>query len=296
MAQEQIPDAFPYQSRFVTVHGSSMHYVDEGKGETFVFIHGNPTSSYLWRNVIAHLSESVRCIAPDLIGMGLSEKPDIEYTLQDQLYFFHGLIKALNLKKMTLVMHEYGSLLGFAYAQRHPDQIKALVFMEAVVKPLESAQLPEEYRQWLAQARDPVKGPVRIIRDNLFVEKKYSEWLMRPMSEFEKEYFEEPFLDLWTRKPVWQCLQDMPIDDQPEAVTEIVRNYTHYLMTSDCPKLLLWVHPGVLISEAVADWCRGRFKNLSVIDCGEAGFYLPENIPQEIGLQIAEWHRIKNGS
>ena len=130
-----ISSAFPYQSRFVEVLGSRMHYVEEGVGAPMLFLHGNPTWSYLWRNVIPHVSPHARCIAPDLIGMGHSDKPAIEYRLVDHIRYLEGFIDALALRDLTLVVHDWGSALGFDYAFRHQERVRAIAFMEAITRP-----------------------------------------------------------------------------------------------------------------------------------------------------------------
>ena len=131
----EIATEFPFASHFVEVAGSRMHYLDEGEGDPILFLHGNPTSSYLWRNIIPHVTSMGRAIAPDLIGMGKSDKPDIEYTFFDHVKYVEGFIEKLDLKHITLVIHDWGSALGFHYAMRHPDNVKGLAFMEAIIAP-----------------------------------------------------------------------------------------------------------------------------------------------------------------
>ncbi len=133
---EKISAAFPYESRFVTVKGSQMHYVEQGEGDPILFVHGNPTSSYLWRNVIPHLSGSGRCIALDLIGMGRSDKPDIPYRLFDHVEYFDGFINALGLGPITLVLHDWGGFMGMHYASKNLENVRAIVLMEAIIKPM----------------------------------------------------------------------------------------------------------------------------------------------------------------
>ena len=136
MTTQEISAAFPFQSKFVEVHGSKMHYVEEGAGDPVLFLHGNPTSSYLWRNVIPHVSPLARCIALDLIGMGKSDKPDLEYRFVEHSRYVDGFIEALGLRNITFVIHDWGSALGFHYARRHEENVKGLAFMEAIVRTL----------------------------------------------------------------------------------------------------------------------------------------------------------------
>ncbi len=147
MTQQEISAAFSFQSKFAEVHGSKMHYVEEGAGDTVLFLHGNPTSSYLWRNVIPHVSPLTRCIALDLIGMGKSDKPDIEYRFFDHSKYVEGFIEALGLRNITFVIHDWGSALGFHYASRHEENVKGLAFMEAIVRPLTWDDCPADALQ-----------------------------------------------------------------------------------------------------------------------------------------------------
>ncbi len=156
--QKEISPAFPFQSKFVDVLGSRMHYVEEGAGDPVLFLHGNPTSSYLWRNVIPHVSPLGRCIAPDLIGMGKSDKPDIGYGFFDHSRYVEGFIEALGLQNITLVIHDWGSALGFHYARRHEGNVKGIAFMEAIVRPVTWDEWPEQARQMFQAFRTPGVG------------------------------------------------------------------------------------------------------------------------------------------
>lgn len=161
MAESQTIFAdFPYKPNYIEVHGSKMHYVDEGSGDPILFLHGNPTSSYLWRNIIPYLSSKGRCIAPDLIGFGKSDKPDLEYRILDHIKYVEGFIEKLTLKNITLVIHDWGSALGFHYAMRHQINVKGIVFMEAILQPARWSDFPKDFkmgfklfsysRHWLA--------------------------------------------------------------------------------------------------------------------------------------------------
>ena len=153
--KKQISIEFPFRSNFVEVHGSKIHYIDEGKGEP-ILLHGNPTSSYLWRNIIPHLTNNARCIAPDLIGMGKSDKPDIEYRFFDHVQYIEGFIDKTNLKDITLVVHDWGSGLGFHYAMRNEDKIRGIAFMESILAPIESwDMLPDQHRKIFQAFRTP---------------------------------------------------------------------------------------------------------------------------------------------
>ena len=147
MTTQKISVDFPYQSHYISVHGSKIHYIDKGEGDPILFLHGNPTSSYLWRNIIPHLTSLGRCIAPDLIGMGKSDKPDIEYRFFDHVKYIEGFIEQMGLKNLTLVIHDWGSGLGFHYAMGHENNVKGIAFMEAILMPISWDQFPEEMRE-----------------------------------------------------------------------------------------------------------------------------------------------------
>lgn len=155
MMNERISDQLTYPSHYVTVHGSKMHYIEAGSGDPILFLHGVPTSCYLWRNIIPHLSTLGRCIAPDLIGFGHSDKPDIQYTVFDHIKYLEGFIEALGLKKITLVMHGWGGVIGFDYAMRHEKNCKGLAFYEAILHALEADEVPLPfYEQMMTLAQD----------------------------------------------------------------------------------------------------------------------------------------------
>ena len=170
----EISSDFLYESHFIEVLGSRMHYVDKGDGDPILFLHGQPTSSYLWRNVMPHVESQGRVIAPDNIGFGKSDQPDLDYVFSDHYRYIEGFIEALNLNNITLVVHDWGSGLGLHYAQQHPDNIKAIVLMESIVGPMMPAEsyeaLPKQLADFFRMVRDPVLGPKLLIDDNYFVE------------------------------------------------------------------------------------------------------------------------------
>ena len=216
--KKQISTEFLFQSNFVEVHGSKIHYIDEGKGEPILLLHGNPTSSYLWRNIIPHLTDNARCIAPDLIGMGKSDKPDIEYRFFDHVKYIEGFIDKMKLKDITLVVHDWGSALGFHYAMRNEDKIRGIAFMEAILAPTESWDMfqpgfgPEG--QKLFQAfRTPDVGWDMIVNQNIFLEVILPKiGTVRRLSEDEMAHYREPFRKPEYRKPVWRWSNEIPIE------------------------------------------------------------------------------------
>lgn len=291
MTEQEISAAFPFESKFVEVHGSRMHYVEEGSGDPVLFLHGNPTSSYLWRNVIPHLSPLARCIAPDLIGMGKSDKPDIEYRFFDHVRYVDGFIEALGLRNITFVIHDWGSALGFHYARRHEGNVKGLAFMEASVRPLTWEEWPEQARQMFQAFRTPQVGWDLLVNQNAFVEQVLPGAIFRKLSQEEMDRYREPFLDPASRKPVWRWPNEIPIEGEPPDVVEAAQAYADWLGKSDVPKLLLYAQPGAIMREPLVEWCRKNVRNLKAVDIGPGVHFVQEDRPHEIGEAIAQWYR-----
>ena len=291
MTQQEISAAFPFESRFVEVQGSRLHYVEEGSGDPVVFLHGNHTSSYLWRNVIPHVSPLGRCIALDLIGMGKSDKPDIEYRFFDHSGYVEGFIEALSLRNITFVIHDWGSALAFHYARRNEDNVKGIAFMEAIVRPVTWDEWPEQARQMFQAFRTPDVGENMIINQNMFVEGVLPGAILRKLSDEEMDRYREPYVDPPSRKPTWRWPNEIPIEGQPPDVVDAVQAYSRWLGKSDIPKLLLYARPGAIMREPLIEWCRQNVRNLKTVDIGPGAHFVQEDRPHEIGEAIAEWYK-----
>ena len=292
MEAANISAEFPFDSRFVTVHGSSMHYVESGVGDPIVFLHGNPTSSYLWRNVIPHLSPLGRCVAPDLIGMGRSSKPEIEYRFFDHVRYIEGFLETLGLRDITLVIHDWGSALGFDYAMRHPKNIKAIAFLEAILMPLPDFQaFPDGMREMFRAFRSPDQGRKLIIDQNIFIERVLPNAILRKLSEEEMNRYREPFLEPKSREPLWRWPNEIPVGGKPADVEAVVTDYNLKLQQSEIPKLLLYATPGAVLTAPLVEWCRRSLKNLAAVNVGAGVHYLQEDQPHEIGQAVASWYR-----
>jgi haloalkane dehalogenase len=288
----EISADFPFESHYLEVLGSKMHYIDEGKGDPILFLHGNPTSSYLWRNIIPHVTSLGRAIAPDLIGMGKSDKPDLEYRFVDHSRYLEGFIEALDLDKITLVVHDWGSGLGFHYARRHEDRIKALAFMEAILMPVQSwSQLPDKFQLIFKQFRTPDAGWELIVDQNFFVERILPGSIIRQLTEEEMDYYREPYLDPPSRKPLWRWPNEIPIEGEPADVVEIVSSYNQWLQQTEIPKLMFYGDPGAIMVEPVVTWARQSLKNLQSVDIGPGIHFLQEDEPHLIGAELASWYR-----
>ncbi len=290
MTQQEISAAFPFQSKFVEVEGSKLHYVEEGAGDPVLFLHGNPTSSYLWRNVIPHVSPLARCIALDLIGMGKSDKPDIEYRFVDHSRYVEGFIAALGLRNITFVIHDWGAL-GFLYAHQHEGNVKGLALMETFVRTLTWDDWPEQARQLFQAFRTPEVGWNMIVNQNMFVEQVLPGAILRKLSDEEMDRYREPYVDPHSRKPVWRWPNELPIDGEPADVTEIVQAYSEWFGKSDLPTLLLYARPGAIMGEPLVEWCQNNMRNLKTVEIGPGAHFVQEDRPHEIGEAIAEWYR-----
>ena len=292
---EVISAEFPFESKYQEVLGSKMHYVEEGEGEPFLLLHGNPTSSYLWRNIIPHLNGLGRVVVPDLIGMGRSDKPDIAYRFEDHARYLDGFIEALGLKNITLVLHDWGSGLGFHYAARNPDNIKAIAFMEAVVNTMEWSEIPKEHKLPFKLFRAPVTGWFMLSVMNVFVNGFLPKAIVRKLGPEEMKAYRAPFRTVASRKPIRQWPREIPFGGTPADVYEIVRNYRQWLEKTELPKLMFHASPGAIITPKVAESLKAKLKNLEAIDLGDGIHYLQEDHPHAIGEGIANWYQRLGG-
>lgn len=289
--EQTISADFPYESRFVEVHGSKMHYIDEGEGEPIVFLHGNPTSSYLWRNIIPYLEPHARCIAPDLIGMGKSDRPALGYRFFDHARYVDGFFEAMGLSNVTLVLHDWGSGLGFHYARRHAESIRALAFMEAIVRPASWSAFPRDFKAGFRLMRTPGVGWFMISVMNVFVKQILPQAIVRELSSEEKAYYGAPYRSISSRKPVRQWPCEIPIDGQPTDVHEAVSQYSKWLQTTELPKLLFYGNPGGIIEAKTLAWCRESFPNLETENIGDGIHFVQEDNPHAIGRKLAQWYQ-----
>jgi haloalkane dehalogenase len=292
MATADISAAFPFESKYVEVLGSRMHYVDEGSGDPIVFLHGQPTSSYLWRNIIPYVTGLGRCIAPDLIGFGKSDKPDMEYRFFDHARYVDGFIDALGLENITLVIHDWGAGLGLYYARQHPSAIKAVAMMEPVIATIPGWDaFPPEMAELFKGFRSPETGWDMLVNQNVFVEQVLPGAIVRDLTEEELDVYRKPFLDPADRKPVYRWPNELPIAGEPADTAEAVDANFAWLQQSDIPKLLFHATPGVIIPPDAVGMFTSALSNLTTIDLGAGIHYLQEDHPHEIGEGIANWYR-----
>lgn len=287
---------FPFERQFVEVLGSDMAYVEDGEGPTILFIHGNPTSSYLWRNIIPFVSDTHRAIALDLIGMGASDKPDIDYTFQDHYAHVDAFIEALDLKDITLVLHDWGGGLGTYYASNHPENVRALVMMEAAAPPALpvptwDAIADPQVRETFQGFRDPVLGPQIILEQNAFVEGLLPQTILRPLTEAEMNAYREPFPTPESRKPVLVWPNEIPIEGTPARNVDAMMEAAEWLSTSEHPKLYLYASPGLIISPETAAFIPQAMNNVQTRFIGSGIHFIQEDHPEIIGRNISDWLR-----
>ncbi len=287
-------DVFPFKSNYLNVKGSSIHYIDEKKSSSagdvvFLFLHGNPTSSFLWRNIIPSLTSTGRCIAPDLIGFGKSGKPDIAYTFQDHYQYIEEFVEKLKLKNIVLVVHDWGGAIGFHYASQNPENIKGIVFMETFCKPIEWNGLDPLARWLFRKFRDPVKGQKWNGRYNIFLRLILPFSINRKLSKFEKKTYNEPFKSLDSRKPVIKFPQELPFKGDNSRNERIATMYYQWLQQTELPKLLLYAKPGVQIKNKEIELYKSKFPNLTTRYIGAGKHFIQEDQPENIGKEIQKW-------
>ena len=290
MVAQEISAEFPFESKFVEVHGSKIHYVEQGTGDPVLFLHGNPTSSYLWRNIIPYGAQFGRSIAMDLIGMGKSDKPDLEYGFFDHYRYVEGFIEQMGLQNITFVIHDWGSALGFHYAMAHEGNVRAMAFMEAILWPLSWDDLPNDFKMAFRFFRAPVLGWVIISVMNAFIRQVMPQSIVRTLTDEEKERYREPFPTIASRKPVTRWPKEIPIDGKPADVHEAIATNYEKLQQSELPKLLFTATPGGIIDESAAKRAKQQLKNLTVVDIGPGIHYLQEDNPHLIGSELVKWH------
>ena len=285
---------FPFQKQRKPILGHEMAYVEVGEGDPIVLLHGNPTSSYLWRNVIPHLRPLGRCIAPDLMGMGDSDKlPNSgpgSYRFVEQREYLDALLEALNVhKRVTLVIHDWGSALGFDWANRHGDAVKGIAYMEAIVRPQGWDHWDVMNMRPFLEALRSEAGEKMVLQENFFIEKILPGAVLRTLSTEEMTEYRRPFAEPGEgRRPTLTWPREIPIEGEPADTTAIVGAYADWLATSDVPKLFLKAEPGALLGGgANLDTVRKWPAQIEVTVKGV--HFIQEDSPDEIGHAIADW-------
>ena len=280
--------------QMISVKRKSMAYVEMGEGDPIIFQHGNPTSSYLWRNVMPHLADQGRCIAIDLIGMGDSDKLDgagaDSYTFMQHREYLDGALQVLGVEQnVTWVIHDWGSALGFDWANRHRDVVKGIAYMEGIVRPVSWAEWPEAARGVFQGFRSEA-GEEMVLEKNTFIERVLPGSIMRELSAEEMEVYRRPFQNKGEdRRPTLSWPRQIPIDGEPADVVDIVQDYADWLSAAQLPKLFINAEPGAILTGPQREFCRSWPNQTEVTVSGS--HFIQEDSPHEIGKAIAHWYK-----
>ena len=272
---------------------STMAYREMGRpgAPVVLFLHGNPTSSYIWRNIIPLVAPVARCIAPDLIGFGQSGKPDIEYRFEDQVRYLDAFIAASGIRSAYLVAQDWGTTFAFHLAARRPDFVRGLAFME-FIRPMPTwddfHQVPAA-RETFRKFRTPGDGEQMILDGNMFVERVLPGSILRKLSEAEMAVYRAPFPTPQSRRPTWRLPNELPIAGEPADVYAAIERAHSALASSRYPKLLFVGNPGALISPAFAESFATTLSDCEVVQLGAGAHYLQEDHPETIGQAVATW-------
>jgi haloalkane dehalogenase len=277
-----------------------MFYEEQGEGTPIVFLHGNPTSSYLWRRVLAAFPGPGRCLAPDLIGMGASGKPAIGYRFADHARYLDAWFDTLGLTGVVLVGHDWGGALAFDWATRHPRAVRGVAFLETIVRPMTWSDLGAA-RPLFESFRTPGQGEQMVLEDNIFIEQALPRTMLAPLSAADLNTYRRPYPWPAARGPLLQWPRELPIEGKPADVVQRVEAYGAWLASSaNVPKLLFAFEPGpgTMIGPELVDWCSTNIAALEVAPCGVAGHHAPEDQPDAIAAALTAWcdrHRLRAG-
>ena len=285
-------DVVEHPKKKIEVLGKQMAYVEMGEGNPIVFQHGNPTSSYLWRNIMPHVEDFGRCIALDLIGMGDSDKlknsgPE-RYTFIEHSEYFDAALAALGItSSVVLVVHDWGSALGFHWANRHRDALKGICYMEGIVRPVTWDEWPEAARSVFQGFRSDA-GERMVLENNIFVERVLPGSILRKLSDDEMNEYRRPFTEPGEgRRPTLTWPRQIPIDGEPRGVVAIVEDYAKWLSESDPPKLFINADPGAILTGAQREFCR-TWPNQTEVTV-QGSHFIQEDSPDEIGRALRDW-------
>ncbi len=281
------------EKKNINVLGKKMTYVDKGEGDPIIFQHGNPASSYLWRNIIPYLENQGRCIAIDLIGMGDSDKltdnGNNTYSYQIQKQYFDKCLEELEIKEnITFVIHDWGSALGFNWAYEHQESVKGICYMEAIVKKISWEDWPKDAKSIFQGFRSDA-GEDLILKKNLFIEGVLPNAIIRNLTETEMDIYRKPFLKEIDRRPTLDWPRQIPINNEPEDVCKIVDDYSSWMSINEIPKLFINADPGSILTGKQREFCR-KWKNQQELTV-KGNHFIQEDSPNEIGEAISKWYR-----
>jgi len=280
-----------WNKKYIDVLGKQIAYVEMGDGDPIIFQHGNPTSSYLWRNILPQLQGLGRCIAMDLIGMGDSEKLEDEgnmtYSYNTHKKYFDGFLDAIGVgSNATLVIHDWGSALGFDWANNYPEKVKAICYMEGIVKSMEWEDWNEDAKGIFQGFRSPA-GEEMILEKNLFIEAVLPGSILRKLSDAEMNEYRRPFNDKKSRRPTLDWPRQIPLENDPPEICRIVDSYSQWMAENNIPKLFINAEPGAILIGKQREFCR-TWKNQKEVTV-KGSHFIQEDSPNEIGNAIFDW-------
>ena len=274
----------------VPVLGSHLAFVAGGHGDTVLFLHGNPTSSFLWRRVLPGVTGSARCVAVDLIGMGQSGKPHIDYRFADHAAYLEAFADQLGLRDVTVVGHDWGAVLGLDLLRRRPDVVGRIAVCEGHLRPFGRFEdMGPGAGELFARLRAPGAGEHLVLQENFFIEQVLPGGMSRPLSRAEHDAYRAPFPAPRDRLPVLRWIQQIPVGGDPAEVDAVVRRNQAALLHGPAPRLLLHGDPGSVVGPAEVDWCRRESAGLEIVSVGAGTHFLPEDQPEAFSRALAAW-------
>jgi haloalkane dehalogenase len=292
---KEVSETTSLQGKYIEVDGVKLHYLEQGEGAPILFIHGNPSSSYLWRNVIPHVSSQGRAIAVDLVGMGRSGKPDINYTYADHYNYLEKFVKKMGLSDITLVVHDWGAALGFDLAKRNPALVNRIAFMEGILPPLfpqpSYEALGPEMGGMFQALRDPVKGKEMVVKNNMFIEQILPNFVNRPLGNDAMTEYRKPFVSEDDRDVILAWPNELPIAGEPKENVELLNGLKDFMGSFNKPSLLLYAEPGVLVPPDLVPYYQNLMPTLETRYVGQGFHFIQEDNPDAIGRAISDWLR-----
>ncbi|MGE6761744.1 haloalkane dehalogenase [Corallococcus interemptor] len=269
---------------------SFISYRETGTGSPIVFLHGNPTSSHVWRNVMPGLAGRGRCLAPDLIGMGDSGKPDSPYRFADHAKYLDAWFSALDLRDVVLVGYDWGGVLALDWARRHPDRVRGVAVFETFLRPMQWSDWPPQGEQLFRALRTPGAGEKLVLEQNTFLERSFANGVQHGLAEADRAVYFAPYPDPASRRPVLQWPREIPIEGEPADVVAVVEAYDAWLAEPSAkPVLLLTFGDTGLNAPHIIHWARDNLPAVEIVPLGRAGHHAPEDAPEDIVRALRPW-------